>query len=218
MQRGGRSVPAARGRGRPVGADSAQTRRRIVRAAREVINQRGYPAMTFQAISKHTGLSRPTLHYYFASREDLYRAVMEEAKSMLTSAIERSLAHDALLDRLATFFVALQEAEQRDRSTIAFTISARLEPQRNPELLPFSAPSPVRQFLTRVVEDGVAHGEIRADTDTAAIVSMLHVVMWGLGCYASFVARPDDMEPVTQQLVRLFAGGLPTEAAGDRPG
>jgi len=44
--------PAGRGRGRPVGADSAETRARILRAAREVINERGYEAANFQAIAQ----------------------------------------------------------------------------------------------------------------------------------------------------------------------
>jgi AcrR family transcriptional regulator len=196
-----------------VGADSAQTRRRIVRAAREVINQRGYPAMTFQAIAKHTGLSRPTLHYYFATREDLYVAVLAEARALIVAAVERSMVHDALVDRLATFFSVLQEADNRDRSMIAFTVSARLEPQRNPELRPLTGESPVRAFLEQVVADAVSRGEIDADSDVAGILSMLHVILWGVGCYASFVARPDDMTPVTAQLSRLFAHGLPTRAA-----
>jgi AcrR family transcriptional regulator len=209
---GGRAGPVARGRGRPVGADSAQTRRRIVRAAREVINQRGYPAMTFQAIAKHTGLSRPTLHYYFATREDLYAAVLEESRTVVTTAVDAALVHDRLTDRLAAFLRSLQDAERQDRSTIAFTISARLEPRRNPELVALTGESPVRMFLQKLVEDGVRSGEIPDDGDTAGILTLLHVLVWGVGCYASFVTRPDDMTPVTEQLVALLAHGLPTPA------
>jgi AcrR family transcriptional regulator len=61
-----------RGRGRPIGADSTETRARILRAAREVINERGYEAANFQAIASRAGLSRPTMHYYFHTREEIY--------------------------------------------------------------------------------------------------------------------------------------------------
>ena len=47
-----RSRTVARRRGRPVGSDSVETRHRILRAARQVINERGFPAATFQAIAE----------------------------------------------------------------------------------------------------------------------------------------------------------------------
>jgi hypothetical protein len=50
---------ATRKRGRPVGADSAGTRIRILDAARNVIVRRGYQAATFQAIAMEAGLTRP---------------------------------------------------------------------------------------------------------------------------------------------------------------
>lgn len=189
-----------------------------MRAAREVINQRGYPAMTFQAVSKQTGLSRPTLHYYFATREELYSAVVAEARTVIGAAVSAALAHEALTDRLTTFVRTLQDAERRDRSTIAFTIGARLEPQRNPELVPLTGESPVRAFLEKLVDDAVRRGEIDPDADVPAILTMLHVLVWSVGCYASFVARPDDMTPVTDQLIALMSHGLPLTAGGDRPG
>jgi AcrR family transcriptional regulator len=37
--------------------------RAFPRAAREVINERGYEAANFQAIASRAGLSRPTMHY-----------------------------------------------------------------------------------------------------------------------------------------------------------
>ena len=52
-----------------MGADSAETRSRILRPARDVINEHGYEAANFQAIASRAGLSRPTMHYYFHTRE-----------------------------------------------------------------------------------------------------------------------------------------------------
>jgi AcrR family transcriptional regulator len=42
-----------------------------LRAAREVINERGYEAATFQAIAQRAGFSRPTMHYYFHTKEQV---------------------------------------------------------------------------------------------------------------------------------------------------
>jgi AcrR family transcriptional regulator len=89
------------GRGRPVGADSAHTRAHIVRAARAVINERGYPAVTLQAIAKQTALGRPTLHYSFTSREEVFEALAAEVRVVVAECAAEALRHDTALDRLS---------------------------------------------------------------------------------------------------------------------
>ena len=62
-----------------MGADSAETRSRILRVTRDVINERGYEATNFQIIASRAGLSRPTMHYYFHNREAIYASMVEDA-------------------------------------------------------------------------------------------------------------------------------------------
>jgi AcrR family transcriptional regulator len=204
-----------RARGRPVGADSAVTRQRIVRAGREVLNERGYSGMTFQAIAKRTGLSRPTLHYYFSSREEIYAGIVEEARVVVEDCMTTSLQHDTLFDRLSAFVTAVQEADARDKSIIAFLISARMEPQRNPELIGMST-SPVPTFLDRLITDAVQRGELDAGTEPAAIADMLHVILYGMAFYAGFADGSTSTAAITKQLTRLFAHGLVPRARADR--
>ncbi|WP_240431128.1 TetR/AcrR family transcriptional regulator [Mycobacterium kyogaense] len=72
-----------RGRGRPVGADSERTRQTILRAARDVIALSGYPAATFQQMALRAGVSRPTLHYYFDTREQVYEALAQAVHAQI---------------------------------------------------------------------------------------------------------------------------------------
>jgi hypothetical protein len=109
---------------------------------------------------------------------------------------------------------ALQEADRRDRSIIAFVINTGLESRRRPGL-PGAADSPIRAFLTRLVTDAIGRGELAADTDLAAYVELLHVILWGLGFYAGFVASPADMDLITKQLKRVIAKGLLAGGAKD---
>jgi len=99
-------VSGGRGRGRPIGADSAETRARILRAAREVINERGYEAANFQAIASRAGLSRPTMHYYFHTREEIYDCLIAEAYSIVADCIAQAKSQDTLLNKLSTFVTA----------------------------------------------------------------------------------------------------------------
>src|SRR5690348_2940742 len=157
------------GPGRPVGADAARTRAHIVRAGREVINEVGYGAATLQAIARRTGLSRPTLNYYFTGWDDLYRELVHEAHSVLVDCIEQAKQYELPVHRLRAFVTAVLDAGDRDASFVAFLVSARLEAERNPAL-PTSTVTVSRGFLLGVVDDAVAWGDLPADTDATPIV------------------------------------------------
>jgi TetR/AcrR family transcriptional regulator, repressor for uid operon len=78
--------PASRGPGRPPAAKAAETRKRILRAAREVFSERGYDAATFQAIAIRADLTRPAINHYFSNKRALYREVAKETNAVVVAA------------------------------------------------------------------------------------------------------------------------------------
>jgi AcrR family transcriptional regulator len=213
MQKSGGSITVGRGRGRPAGADSAVTRAAILRAARRVINQRGYGSATFQAIAAEAGLSRPTLHYYFANREEVYDTLVDEARAVISACVRTALEHRTLRGRLEAFMAAVRDADFEDRSRIAFIVTARLESRRHPGLNN-GAVRELRAFLALIVTDAVMDGELPLDTDVAPVVEMLHAMMWGLGFYAGFIDSAADMAAIAKQLMSLLSRGLLNGPAG----
>ncbi|WP_458315777.1 TetR/AcrR family transcriptional regulator [Mycolicibacterium brisbanense] len=192
--------------GRPVGADAAQTRARIVRAGREIITEYGYGAATFQAIARRTGLSRPTLNYYFADWDDLYGELVHEAHSVLVDCIEQAKQHELPVNRLRAFVTAVLEVGHRDSSFVAFLVSVRLEAERNPAL-PTATVTATRAFLFSVVGDAVARRDLPADTDATAIVELLHAILCGVGVWVG-VDAPCDYVSVARQLDAVLDSGL----------
>jgi AcrR family transcriptional regulator len=201
------SPPARRGRGRPVGSDSADTRNRILQAARRVIIERGYQAATFQAIALTAELSRPTLHYHFANREEIYQALVAEASTVVAECIARAQRHETLVAQLSALVAAITEADRRDRSTVAFLVSARLEASRNPELR-YDWGTDLRVFLTKLITDAGARGELLEGTEPEPVVEMVQSMLWGIGLYSGFVDDAANMHLITRQLIRLFSHGL----------
>jgi AcrR family transcriptional regulator len=201
------SLPARRRRGRPVGSDSAETRSRILQAARQVIIERGYQAATFQAISLAAELSRPTLHYYFANREAIYSTLVTEASTLVTECIAKAKQHETLVAQLSALVAAINEAGRRDRSTAAFLVSARLEVNRNPELQ-YDGGAELRAFLTKLIADAGARGELLEGTDPEPVVDLVQSMLWGIGVYSGFVDDAADMDLIAGQLIRLFSHGL----------
>ncbi|MFV8247448.1 TetR/AcrR family transcriptional regulator [Mycolicibacterium peregrinum] len=211
-----RSGPrAARRPGRPVGADAAQTRERILHAAYEVINERGYAAATFQEIANRSGLSRPTLSYYFASREELYSALLQQAHDVVVSCIRVAKQHEGTLDRLHAYIDAVVEVWHRDQAVVGFLANARLEAYRHPDL-PAATVAATRGFLGEVVTEAIARRELPPHTEPATLVELLYAMMWGVGAYSGWQGRPVDVPAIAKQLHQVIGNGLLSIADRDR--
>ena len=202
--------PASRGPGRPPAAKAAETRKRILCAAREVFSERGYDAATFQAIAIRADLTRPAINHYFSDKRALYREVAKETNDLVVAAsIQRARGATTLLGRVSAFIDAATQADIENRTASAFLITVALESQRHPDLSHEEADSvrATREFLSWAIDDAIKRGELAADTDAAALTETLIAVLLGVGFYAGFVAK-HELETVTSQLHQLLAGSL----------
>lgn len=182
----------------------------ILRAARDVINERGYEAATFQAIAQRAGFSRPTMHYYFHTKEQVYESLQQDAYSVVSDCIAQARRQNTLLKQLATFVAGAQRMDMADGSMMRFIIASRLEMHRNPSLRGTATPaaSAVAEFYEWMVDDAVRRGEIPPEVDKRAIVDMLFAMFWGMGFFAGYVHQPEDVTAIAKQLRRLFVHGL----------
>src|SRR6478735_3166018 len=202
---------ATRGPGRPPAAKAAETRERIVRAAREVFSELGYEAATFQAIAVRADLTRPAINHYFASKRVLYADVVQKTTELVVAAgVEKAQGETSLLKRLSAFFSAAMQAESRDRSSAAFLATSGLESQRHPELTrdEHNSLKTSRAFLTWALNDAIERGELTTDTDVPTLVEMLLAMLWGLGFYAGYVGGHDELANIVDALERLLANKL----------
>ncbi|HEX2283660.1 MAG TPA: helix-turn-helix domain-containing protein [Mycobacterium sp.] len=202
---------ASRGPGRPPAAKAAETRERIIQAAREVFSELGYDAATFQAIAIRSDLTRPAINHYFASKRVLWREVVEQTNALVVStALARAQGETNLLGRLSAFFTAAMQADSEDRSAAAFLVTSVLESQRHPELRGDDHDSlkNSREFIGWAVNDAIQRGELTTDTDVHYLVEMLVTVMWGMGFYAGFVGDHDELASVVHKFELLMANKL----------
>jgi AcrR family transcriptional regulator len=202
---------ASRGPGRPPAAKAAETRERIVLAAREVFSELGYDAATFQAIAIRADLTRPAINHYFASKRVLWHQVVEQTNALIVGAgMARAQDETSLIGRLSAFFTAAMQADAEDRSAAAFLVTSVLESQRHPELSGDDHDSlkNSRAFVSWAVNDAIERGELTTDTDVNQLVEMLVAVMWGMGFYAGFVGNHDELAAVVHKFQLLMANKL----------
>jgi TetR/AcrR family transcriptional regulator, repressor for uid operon len=203
--------PASRGPGRPPAAKAAETRKRILRAAREVFSERGYDAATFQAIAIRADLTRPAINHYFSNKRALYREVAKETNDLVVGAsIQRAQQETTLAGQLSTFIEASTQADIENRTAAAFLITVALESQRHPDLSHEQADSvrTTREFLSKAIDDAIKRGELAADTDARVLTETLIAVLLGIGFYAGFVANRHEIETITAQVRQLLAGSV----------
>ncbi len=202
---------ASRKPGRPAAVKADETRKRILRAAREVFSERGYDGATFQAIAVRADLTRPAINHYFPSKQALYRAVVDQTNELVVAAgIERAGRETSLMGRLSAFLTVAMQANTKHPSTAAFLVTNVLESQRHPELntTDNDAVRISREFLNWAVNDAIERGEVAADIDVFALTETLLAVLCGVGFYAGYLRRPRDMVAISEMLRQLLAGAV----------
>lgn len=88
---------------------------RILAAARTVVEDIGIAELTTEEVARVAGVSKPSVYYYFASKEDLVRSLAEELAieeaTALRRLVEEAPPGPAVLEALVRGFVA----HHRDR-------------------------------------------------------------------------------------------------------
>jgi AcrR family transcriptional regulator len=202
---------ASRGPGRPPAAKAAETRERIIRAARQVFSELGYDAATFQEIAVRADLTRPAINHYFKTKNLLYREVVQQTNEMVVSqSAQKAFAAPTLIEQLEGFINAAVGVDSEDRSAAAFLVTSVLESQRHPELRheDNDALLGTRQFLTWAVTGAIERGELTTDAPVGPIIEMMTAMFWGMGFYAGFVGSHEELELITDEFKDLLVGKL----------
>src|ERR687884_1733799 len=80
-----------------------RNRARILAAAERIFAEKGYEGATTAAIAAAAGLPKSNLHYYFPTKEAVYRAVIDETLRLWLAAFDPIAADDDPADVLASY-------------------------------------------------------------------------------------------------------------------
>lgn len=100
-----------RRRGRPPRTESADTRDRILAAAREEFSERGYEKTSVRGIAKSAGVDSALVHHYFGTKEQVFEAAIEVAFAPALTLRDAALAGplDAVGERMTRLLFGLWE-------------------------------------------------------------------------------------------------------------
>ncbi|MCX4690422.1 TetR/AcrR family transcriptional regulator [Kitasatospora purpeofusca] len=77
------------------GMPRAERERQVLAAATEEFGRRGYEATTMATVAARVGVTKPLLHQYFGSKQDLFLGCLEPVGDRLLKAVRAAMAdHD----------------------------------------------------------------------------------------------------------------------------
>ncbi|MGW2705445.1 TetR/AcrR family transcriptional regulator [Streptomyces sp. NPDC001340] len=198
------------------GVPRAARERQVLAAATEEFGRHGYEATTVAAVATRVGVTKPLLHHYFGSKQDLYLACLNPVGDRLLDAIRSAMAEHASdapptsLRVLHALFTALDG--QREAWFVLY--DATLPPDSDAA----RRAAHYRSAIDDLAATGTADLLQAAGSSDPLDADALKYAWRGL-CTALvrwWVNHPDQSpEAMTQRCARLFAAGRTILAAGD---
>lgn len=179
----------------------------ILEAARALLSEKGYAAMSMDDLALHVGISKPTLYSHFATKNDIVVATMLRELERFIALIETQHAGRTPLQHLIFLLQKMIEIHLHEIgidpkvwTPEVFQLLCSREDGMN-------AIRRVDAAITALVEDGLAAGEINAQLQPSMVVAAFHALGSALR-HLKFLhgTLPTLMEAMT--LVTIFECGV----------
>jgi AcrR family transcriptional regulator len=187
----------------------------IVAAAIEVFAERGFAAARLDDIAARAGVSKGAIYLYFPTKEDIFRAVIEQGVAPNLDLIgELAAAHGQSLPDLLRAFAEMI-AGVASSSPVGGIIKMVIGESRNfPELARAwydQLITPALGTITRVIEAAQARGELKPGDARQYAVSLISPMLLAVIWRETFVpvgAEPLDIPALARQHVDLWLRGM----------
>lgn len=203
-------------------AKGRETHERIVRAASELVAERGVAGASLDRVRARAEVSKGQLYHYFADRDDLMRAVARATGEDVVGGQAELFGRLDTFEGLRAWADALVEL-QRDRGarggcpigSLAGQLAERDEGAR----LELAAglerwERAIRQGLDQMA----AHGELRSGVDTAALAQRTLAAVQG-GLLLTQIRRdPDQLRSAMDGALEAILGSARRPELGQAPG
>ena len=188
------------------------TQARILDAALELFERKGYHETSVDDIVHSSHLSKGAIYGYFDSKEELFERLQgrEIAKNLELLKVELAglPSARARLVRLAEFAFDWRRklSVERGRMILEFSAaSIRMKGVRNGMEARYDR---LRSLISPVLDEGVINGEFRRDLDTDSVITILIAITDGLLMRWSSTGEMKDWAKVRRALVVLLLEGI----------
>ena len=193
-----RRGPPKRSVGRPAKDKSRETETQILDAAERVFARVGFFGATTQAIAEASGVTKAMIHYYFDSKERLYRAVLDRILFELIKLVQEASARKAnRAERLGHFVRGFFDYVARHPHFGRLTYMGSGDQSHYFDGIVSTFFRPLFERGVRFIEAGIAEGEFRA-VDPQQILLAIYSTAMGYFADAQFISlilEDDALKP-----------------------
>jgi TetR/AcrR family transcriptional regulator len=203
------SSQPVRHRSRRPSPPDPSSRSRLLHAAVEIFERKGYAAASVREIVEHAGVTKPALYYHFRSKEGILIAALElalgEFETILGAVIQSAGGARTRLTRLC---VRVMDTTRSKSSLVRVAHAVYFGPREAVPPFDFQVfDRLLREGLRLIIEDGVAAGEIRRAAAGDAVSAVASVMMLGVDQHAN--GQPDALDHAdVRRLINLVFDGI----------
>ncbi|BBY23558.1 TetR/AcrR family transcriptional regulator [Mycobacterium stomatepiae] len=198
--------------GRPVGADSEETRRRIITAAMRCVAEVGYSQASIREIARAAEMTSGSLYHYFPNKSELLHAIGEEIEAIVLPRLRAAAGRPGdVVDRLDA---VLDESTRLVRDYPYLT--GFLRALRSAGTAESPGSKALHDVVFEIVDAARRRGTLSGETDTRSTVEAICALTRGL------TEQADSLPTRTYQAAlgsakSLIRGTLFTQRVTERP-
>jgi AcrR family transcriptional regulator len=189
-------------------AHRGSTRDRLVKAARDLLEEGGYAAASVQAIADRVGVSAGALYRHFPSKAELFVEVFRDAAQRDLAAVDEAAASGGFLERLDAAVATHARRALRHRRLAWALLHEPVDPLVDAERLVYRRT--YCRHMAGLLRQGIVAGEIpdqNVELSAAAVVGAIAESLVGpLSPVAGQVAAQDDLVATLVRFCRRSVG------------
>jgi len=176
----------------------AQTREKLIKAAREAFATKGFADSSMDELTAKAGLTRGALYHHFGDKKGLLRAVIAQIDAEIMARLDASLknaptAWEGFIDESITYIMMATEPEIQ-RIVLLDGPAALGDPSR------FQVQNACIVSTQRTLERLMEEGTIR-EVDTLATSRLLNGALLSASLW---IAQAEDQQAISKQAVDSF--------------
>jgi len=200
--------------------ESATTRERVRRAARELFGEKGYDGASMSELAERVGIAKPSLYNYYRSKEDILIDLVEEGIRDWSEVCMAPFATAASFERQLAEHLRLNVDFCRERPnevTLFHLATAHVQGELECRVSEVVArrESEIEALFQRRIEEAVANGELDVDSplDARIFIGIFFHGLLFLQANGQHHVGPlnERLPAIWKLLFRALSGRMPEE-------
>jgi AcrR family transcriptional regulator len=204
-----------------VSEQDPRTRERLLRAAVQIFDRKGYDAASVREIVELAGVTKPALYYHFGSKEGVLLAILRDAERQFTNLMAKTAASPGTVrQRVTAMCEELYGLFGVNVPVIRVAHSVALGPTEVAPTFDFTVfEQSMVAGLKSIIEQGQATGEVRGAAPEDIALAVMGVIGMLAGRQLHPRSEPLGVEGLRRILALVFDGilnnGTNGQAAGE---